>query len=113
MLIVLLDEPGLFVFESPADAAREIEPFDAESQIRAAFDDLAVPYIVEWVRPNRYRKTLFALCKSVEPGEYRFVPAGPAQPAALIDLLKAHAGDTTPPKAKADLASLLARLCAV
>lgn len=113
MLIVLLDEPGLFVFESPADAARQIEPFDAESQIRAAFDELAAPYTVKWVRPNRDRKTLFGLCNSVEPGEYRFVPAGPAQPAALIDLLKAHAGATTPPEAKAYLTSLLARLCAV
>src|ERR1051325_10175847 len=47
MFIVLLDEPGLFVFRSPADAVRGIEPIDAESEIRAAFDDAAVPYTVE------------------------------------------------------------------
>jgi hypothetical protein len=35
MFIVLLDEPGLFVFPSPAEAARLIEPPDAESEIRA------------------------------------------------------------------------------
>lgn len=113
MLIVLLDEPGLFVFESPAHAMREIEPIDAKSEIRAAFDDSAVPYTVQWVRPNRHGKTLLGLVKSVEPGEYRFVAAGPAQPAAFIELLEAHLDSTSPSEAKADLASLLARLRAV
>ena len=112
MLIVLLDEPGLFVFRSPTDAVREIEPIDAECEIRAAFDESAVPYRVEWVRPNWHRKTRFGFT-SVEPGEYHFVPAGPPQPAALIDLLEAHPDYVTPPEAKADLASLLARLRAL
>jgi len=113
MLIVLLDEPGLFVFQSPADAVRAIEPIDAESEIRAAFDHSAVPYKVEWVRPNRHRKALFGLLQSIESGEYRFVPAGPAQPAALIELLEAHPEYTNPPEARAGLESLLARLRAV
>lgn len=110
MFIVLLDEPGLFVFESPADAAREIEPIDAETEIRAAFDDSAVPYAVHWVRPNRRRKRLLGLLESVEQGEYRFVPVGAARPAALRDLLESHLDDTTPAEAKVTLASLLARL---
>lgn len=110
MLIVLLDDPGLFVFESLAEAARQIEPIDAASEICAAFDDSAVPYTVDWVRPNRQRKRLFGFLKSIEPGEYRFVPAGSAQPAALIDLIEAHPDYTTPSEAKADLASLLAGL---
>lgn len=113
MLIILLDEPGLFVFPSAAHAVREIEPIDAESEVRAAFDDSAVPYRVEWVRPNRHRKALFGLLKSIEPGEYRLVPAGPPDPAALLRLLQAHPDHTDPPEAKADLASLLARLRAV
>jgi len=113
MLIVLLDEPGLFVFSSPADAVQRIEPIDAESAIRAAFDDAAVPYAVEWVRPNRHRNALFGLLESVEPGEYRLVPAGPAQPGALVALLEAHSAYATPPEARADLDSLLARLRAV
>lgn len=108
MLIVLLDEPRLFVFRSPADAVREIEPIDAESEIRAAFDDSAVPYKVEWVRPNRHRKTLFGLLGSIEHGEYRLVPAAPAQPAALIKLLETYPEHTDPPEARADLESLLA-----
>lgn len=62
------------------------------------------------MRPNRQRKRLFGFLKSIEPGEYRFIPAGPAEPAVLIDLLESHPDYTTPCEAKADLASLLARL---
>lgn len=113
MLIILLDEPYLFAFESPADAVREIEPIDAETELRAAFDDSAVPYTVQWVRPNRRRKRLFGLLESVEPGQYRFVPSGPAQPAALIRLLEARPDHTTPSEAKTDLELLLANLRAV
>ena len=113
MLIVLLDEPGLFVFQSPADAVRGIEPIDAESGVRAAFDHSAVPYKVEWVRPNRHRKALFGLFRSIEPGQYRFVPAGPAQPTALVELLESHPQHTNPPEARASLESILARLRAV
>jgi hypothetical protein len=110
MLIVLLDEPGLFVFSSAADAERQIEPIDAELEIRAAFDEFAVPYRVEWVRPNRHRKALFGLLSSVESGQYRLVPAGSADAAALIQLLEAHRDHTNPPQAKAGLESLLASL---
>jgi hypothetical protein len=113
MLIVLLDAPGLFVFSSASAAARGIEPIDAESEVRAAFDDSAVPYRVEWLRPNRHRKSLFGLLKSIEPGEYRFVPSGPADPDALIELLESHPDYTDPPEAKSEIASLLARLRAV
>ena len=110
MLIILLDEPGLFVFQSPADAVREIEPIDAEREIRAAFDDSAVPYRVDWVRPNRHRKSFFGLFTSIEPGAYRLVPSGPPQPRELIQLLEAHPNHTDPPEASAQLTSLLAHL---
>ena len=109
MFIVLLDEPGLFVFGSAAHAVREIEPPDAEAEIHAAFDDAAVPYRVDWVRPNQYRTVMGAL-RTVEFGEYRFVPAGQADPAALIELLNNHADYTHPPQAKVELESLLKRM---
>jgi hypothetical protein len=109
MFIVLLDEPGLFVFPSAAHAAREIEAIDAESEIRAAFDDAAVPYRVEWVQPNRYGK-LLGLIECIEPGEYRFVPAGPSDPPALIALLEAHTAFADPPEARAELKSLFEKL---
>jgi len=110
MLIVLLDEPGLFVFPSPVAAVQEIEPIDAESVIRTVFDDSAVPYRVEWLRPNQHRTFFFGLFRSIEPGEYRLVPAGAADPRALIALLEQHPHNTNPPEAKPDLASLLARM---
>lgn len=106
MLIVLLDEPGLFVFPSIADAMRAIEPFDA-SEIRAAFDDSAVPYCVEWIRPNRESGTFLRI---IQPGQYSLVPAGPPDPGALVQLILAHSDYTNPPAAKADLDSLLAGL---
>jgi hypothetical protein len=112
MFIVLLDEPGLFVFHSAADAVQAIEPPDAESEIRAAFDDAAVPYRVDWTRPNQYGKAL-GIVKTVIFGEYRFVPTGPPDPAALISLLEEHPDHTNPPEAKPVLASLLERMRAV
>jgi hypothetical protein len=112
MFIILLDEPGLFVFDSAAAAVREIEPAEAESVIRAAFDDAAVPYRVEWVRPNR-RRRLLGPVRSIEFGEYRFVPAGQADPAALIELLQNHSHYSDPPEARVQLESLLEKMRAV
>ncbi len=113
MFIVLLDEPGLFVFESPIAAAQAIEVVEAESEIRAAFDQSAVPYRVEWIQPNRWGRGLFGLWRSFTPGKYRFVQAGPAAPADLRHLLENHLTYTDPPDAKADLERLLLQLRAV
>jgi hypothetical protein len=54
----LLDEPGLFVFSNAAAAQRGIEVYDVDL-IRAAFDDHAVPYWVDWIRQkpqSNYRR---------------------------------------------------------
>jgi hypothetical protein len=111
MLIVLLDEPGLFVFSTPDAAVIDIEAPDAESGlIRAAFDEHAVPYAVEWLRPNTHRKSFLGFLSTVEFGEYRFVPAGPPDRSALVRLLEEHPKFTTPPGAEAELAALLSRL---
>ncbi len=113
MLIVQIDEPGLFVFPSAAAAAREIEPLYVEQVLRAAFDEAGVPYRVDWIRPNRHGRALFGLLKSMTNGEYRFVPAGPAAPAALRTLLEDRLASTHPPEVKTKLETLLARLRAV
>jgi len=113
MLIILLDEPGLFVFASADDAAREIEPIDAESEIRAAFDERGVPYRIAWLRPNRKRRILFGLLNAVQNGKYELVPAGPAEPAALRQLLESHPNHTQPPEAQSQLDALLIGLRAV
>ena len=112
MFIVLLDEPGLFVFDTPAHAVREIEPPDAENEVRAAFDDQGVPYRVEWIRPNQHT-ALFGSVGTVQFGEYRFVPAGPADIAALVELLEEHPDSADPPEAGEALRELLKKMRAV
>jgi hypothetical protein len=111
MFIVLLDEPVLFVFDSETHAADAIEPPDAETEIRAAFDDEGVPYRVEWITPNEHKKlpTLFGSVSSVAFGEYQFVPAGPADLPALIALLEDYSL-TQPPEAKPSVDALLSRV---
>jgi hypothetical protein len=113
MIIVLVDEVGLCVFPTPTAAAIGIEPPDAESGIRAAFDEHGVPYKVDWLRPNLHRKAFFGLFNSIAFGEYRFVPAGPPDRAALIRLLEAHPTFANAQSAAADLSSLLSSLRAV
>lgn len=109
MLILLLDEPGLLVFASAAAAVKEIEPIDAQSEIRAAFDEAGVPYRVEWRDPSRANSSRgFFLAH--DPGDYQLVAAGPADPAALLALLEAHAGYTDPPEAHAVVLELRERL---
>jgi hypothetical protein len=113
MLIVQLDEPGLFVFSSTAEAVRALEPIDAESKLRAAFDEGAVPYRVNWLQPNRESRVLFGLLRSVAQGRYELVPAGPPQPAALRALLESQVTDPEPPQSKHEFDKLLAQLRAV
>ena len=110
MLIVQIDEPGLFIFPSAAEAARDIEPLYVDQVLRSAFDESGVPYRVEWLRPNREGRSFFGLFKWAENGEYRFVAAGPAAPATLRALLEQHLADTHPAEVKRELEKLLATL---
>lgn len=109
MLIVLLDEPGLFVFRSAEEAAVSIEPIDARAEIRAAFDEAGVPYRADWSASSR-RETSGGLFVADDPGEYQFAATGPADPAGLLALLEAHAGYTDPPEEHAMVLALRERL---
>jgi hypothetical protein len=86
-----------------------IEPPDAECEIRAIFDDQAVPYRVEWVRPNIRRKWFFGL-GSIRFGEYKLTPCGEADPRGLKRLLEEHGNWVDPPSCKESLANLLGTL---
>ena len=109
MLIVLQDEPGLFVFPTLDAAMIGIEWQDVDAGIiRAAFDERAVPYRIEWLEP--VRRTLFFGLFSTMESQYRFVPSGPPDHAGLVRLLEEHPNFTHPPEAKDELASLLSEL---
>jgi hypothetical protein len=109
MFIILMDEPTLFVFDSEEAVKRDIEPPDAESDVRAIFDDEAIPYRVEWVRPNIRRKWFFGL-GPITFGEYRLMPCGEADPIELMRLLEEHAERVDPPSRKESVANLLKTL---
>jgi hypothetical protein len=108
MLIVLLDEPGLFVFPTADAAEREIEAYDAKL-IRAAFDDSGVPYRVDWIKPKKQRKIFFGLLNSDYPGEYRLVAAGPVDLAAFARFLEAHPTHANSAAATPEFVSLRSR----
>ena len=103
-----MDEPVLFVYASTEDAVRDIEPPDIESELRAAYDDTATPYQVEWIRPNRRSRGFLGL-SSVDFGEYRLVPSGPPDRAKLLELLETYEL-TQPPEAGRALRELLIQL---
>jgi hypothetical protein len=109
MFIILLDEPTLFVFDTEESVRGGIEPPDAESEVRAIFDDKAIPYRVEWVRPNIHRKWFFGF-GSVTFGDYRLTPCSEADPNGLKRLLEEHGEWVHPPTFKESLANLLIRL---
>jgi len=106
MLIVLLDEPGLFVYTARELARVSLEPPGAWSEVRAAFDEQGVPYRVEWIRKTRSRFDLFSPL-----GRYRWVASGPPDPVALIRLIEQH--PSADPAVQVRLAELLPKLRAI
>lgn len=80
MILILLDEPGWFLYASAEDAARDIEAEDIAQCLRAAFDDTGQPYAPRWTRADP------------EPWmpPYRLVPHGDRDQEGLAALLKAH-----------------------
>jgi hypothetical protein len=86
MFLTLLEDNCVHVYDSPDAAAVAIEPLDV-GLVRAAFDQDARPYRVEWIRPNTHGKTLGILPWSVN-GEYRFVMAGDSDATGLIAMIR-------------------------
>jgi len=81
-----------------------IEGLDVEETIRAAFDETGVPYKIHWLRPNTEGRIL-GLVPWFENGHYALVPAGPADPASLAELLSSGRG-VVPHEASAAIAAL-------
>lgn len=83
-MIALQDDGCLCVYDSPAAAAVAVEGLDAEETFRAVFDENGVPYRIEWLRPNEAFRF-----GGVQNGEYRLVPAGPADRQAMAEMIRA------------------------
>jgi hypothetical protein len=107
MLISLQDDGVLRVYETPADAARDVEALDAEDVFRAVFDENAVPYRIEWIRPNQESSALGL--RSVVNGEYRLVPGGSREPARLLAVIRG-AADVEPSEFEAAVRDVETRL---
>ena len=110
MFLILLDEPGLFVYEDPGDAAADIESIDIEESLRAAFDDRGVPYRVDWPQGPPRRSPRILGLQVVSNVAYGFVPAGPADVPALTRLLDQHSEYVVPKDAIDRVHSLRSRL---
>ena len=85
MFLVLEEDSCLYVYASPSEAAAGIEALDVDT-VRAAFDDEARPYRVEWIRPNRQGKIVGSVGWA-QNGEYCFVIAGEPNPSALAAVI--------------------------
>jgi hypothetical protein len=88
VIVALLDEACLKLFRTLDEAEQEIEPLDV-AIVRAIFDESGVPYAVRWSVLNR--EGWFG---GRIPGEYHFIPAGPANPKALVALIDEYVGES-------------------
>jgi hypothetical protein len=86
VFLVLEEDTCLYVYASPSDAVADIEALDVDT-VRAAFDEEARPYRVEWIRPNRYGKIVGPLGWA-QNGDYCFVIAGEPDPSELAAVIR-------------------------
>ncbi len=80
MLLALLDDGVLQLYESPEAAVLDVEALDAGQTFRAVFDDSGQTYTIEWIRPNQGRRI-------VQNGEYRLAPTGVYDVKRLIQII--------------------------
>jgi hypothetical protein len=82
MLITLQDDGVVRLYPSPEDAARDVEPLDAEETFRLVFDETGHRYAIRWIRESsRGRFT-------VGNGEYALVRSGAVDIPALLELIR-------------------------
>ena len=85
MFLTLQDDGVLRVYESVADAVRDVEALNAQETFRAVFDETGEMYAVKWIRPNK-RGRLFRFM--VSNGEYTLGPQNKKDVEALLRLLR-------------------------
>jgi hypothetical protein len=86
MLIAYCNDSTLCVYRDVDDAVRDVEALDAEETFVQIFDDVANPYRIDWIRPNRESRLLWI--RSVTNGEYTLVVSGDRRPGELLALIR-------------------------
>jgi hypothetical protein len=83
-------------------------------EIKAAFDSDAIPYQVEWIKPNDSRR-MFRRISLSSNGEYRFVVKGESNSPAFIDMIReAHGvmcGEQNPDRSVEEYVNKIANHC--
>src|SRR5688572_3450144 len=103
MIFVLQDDNCIHPYASPEDAARAIEPIDAEEVIRAAFDDVGCRLSLCWIeQPKREglwvgggRYELLPSSAPDIPGFREFVASASEAPAEVQSVLSRLLGRAT------------------
>ena len=90
MILVLEEDNVLRLYDSLGTVVREIEALDIEESTRAIFDEAGQTYVIEWIRPNKSGRApgFLRFLGWAENGEYRLVPSGERNPAALLDAIR-------------------------
>lgn len=86
MLIAYCNDATLRLYRHVDDSVRDVEALDAEETLVQVFDDMANPYRIDWIRPNR--KSRFLWIHTLANGEYTLVVSGPRRPAELLSLIR-------------------------
>ena len=107
MVILQLDEPGLFVFDNADQAVRAIEAVDIEKSLRLAYDETGHRLEVSWLEPNR--RSSFSPLQTLVNGKYRFDRTSICEPMVLAEILE-NAEYIVPGGRRAELLALAARL---
>jgi len=87
VVILQLDEPGLWIYPDADAAAQDIEAIDIEGSLRFAYDDSGYKLEVEWLERNHRSKV--GPITGVLSGRYRLVRSSIREPLVLADLISA------------------------
>lgn len=103
MVLAYTSDTVLRVYDQVSDAVRDVEALDAEETFVRVFDECAIPYRIDWIRPNRESRLLWI--RVVSNGEYTLVVSGPRRPGELLSMIR-EAECIEPPESEAAVREL-------
>jgi hypothetical protein len=89
MLMALLDDGVLCVYDRVDALVHDVEALDAESVLREVFDENCLSYRIEWIEPN-HESSLLGL-RSFVNGKYTLVPDGVRSAHDLVAIVQGAA----------------------